>query len=132
MAGLHITSLFTQQSPNLRGGNPAPFLLRSEMLVGTTFVKGDEKAYAYQEVHLQSPNSKGIRRYRIIFVNRDGKMAEYREDMGSSKKYKGVRQLNIPSLWEHSVDELLDIADYLRTETHIDLKDWLEIENYKT
>ena len=102
------------------------------MLAGTTFVKGDEKAYAYQEVHLQSPNSKGIRRYRIIFVNRDGKMAEYREDMGSSKKYKGIRQLNIPSLWEHSVDELIDIADYLRTETHIDLKDWLEIENYKT
>ena len=94
----------------------------------TNTVTGDEKAWSYMELHQQSPKFKGIRRYRIIGVNRDGNLAEYREDMGPSKKYKGVRELNIPSVWEHTVDELRDLAQELRNETKIDLKDWLSLD----
>ena len=99
-------------------------------LVANT-ITGDEKAWEYLELHLQSPDSSGVHRYRIIQVNRDGHLAEYREDMGLASNFKGKQQLHIPSLWEHSVDELLDLADYLRNETKIDLKDWLELENFK-
>ena len=101
------------------------------MLIATLQVNGNEKAYSLQEVHLQSPGSRGFHRYRIIMVNRDGNLAEYREDMGLASKYKGIRQFNIPSLWEHSVEELLDIANVLRTETFIDIHDWLGLESYK-
>ena len=103
----------------------------SGLVVATDWVKNDERAWAYQEVHMQSPGSRGFHRYRIILVNRDGRIAEYREDMGLAKKWKGVRPFNIPSLWEHTVAELLAIADYLRSETKIDLYDWLELEKAK-
>ena len=101
------------------------------IIPATLAVHGNEKAYGLQEAHLQSPGSRGFHRYRIIMVNRGGVIAEYREDMGLAKNFKGIRQFNVPSLWEHSVDELLGIADVLRNETFIDIKDWLGLENYK-
>lgn len=101
------------------------------IIPATLSIRGDEKAWAYQEIHEQSPDSRGFHRYRIILVNRDGKLAEYREDLGSVDKWRGVRCFNIPSLWEHTCAELLHIADYLRSETEIDLADWLELDKMK-
>lgn len=83
------------------------------------------------ELHKQSPGSRGRRRYRIIVVNRDGRLAEYREDMGPAKNFKGVKELNIPSLWCHSVNELIGLAEELRNETEIDLKELLQLEHYE-
>lgn len=102
----------------------------SKLALATTYLLGDEKAYSLQEVHLQSPGSRGFHRYRIIIVNRNGSLAEFREDMGLASNYKGIRQFNIPSFgtWEHSVSELLEIANTLRTETFIDIADWLELD----
>ncbi len=80
---------------------------------------------------MQSPDSTCFHRYRIILVNRDGKLAEYREDMGKASKYKGAKQLNIPSLWEHTVAELIDLANQLRWDVDIDIKDWLQIDEMK-
>ena len=97
----------------------------------TTTVLGSEKAWAYTEAHMQSPTNSGFRRYRIIRVNRDGRLAEYREDMGPAKTFKGVRQLSIPSLWEHTVDELRGWADELRYEPLIGLNELIETNNYK-
>lgn len=97
----------------------------------TTTVYGNEKAYTYMEVHLQSPGSRGRRRYRIIVVNRDGRLAEYREDMGSAKKFKGVKELNIPSLFEHTVDELRGLANELRNEIQIDLAELVQTNNFR-
>ena len=62
-------------------------------------------------------------------VNRDGYLAEYREDMGLASKWKGVKELNIPSLWEHSVDELRGLADELRHESEIDLDELLQLDS---
>lgn len=98
------------------------------MIVATLHVNGNEKANSLQEIHLQSPFNRGFRRYRIIIVNRNGNLAEYREDMGDAKKFKGVKQFNIPSIFEHTVDELLGYADTLRNETFIDVKDWLKLD----
>ena len=102
-----------------------------ELVIATNYVSGDEKAYSLQEAHLQSPDSRGFHRYRIIIVNRDGRLAEYREDMGLASNFKGIRQFNVPSLWEHTCDELLEIGDVLRTETFIDIKDWLGLDQMK-
>lgn len=101
------------------------------LIPATLSVQENERAWSLQEAHLQSPDSKGFHRYRIILVNRDGKLAEFREDMGLASNFKGIRQFNVPSLWEHSVSELLEIADVLRNETFIDIKEWLELEDYK-
>ena len=97
----------------------------------TTTIYGNEKAWAYYEIHEQSPMSRGFHRYRIVEVNRDGNIAEFREDMGLASRWKGVKQLRIPSLWCHSVDELLDLAEFLRNETDIDVSELLELDNYK-
>ena len=107
--------------------------MSDELTIVTTTVQGNEKAWTYMEVHQQSPGSKGFRRYRMIVVNRDGRLAEYREDMGPAKAFKGVRQLNIPSLWEHTVDELRGIADELRYLDYdkLDLDELLELEHDK-
>jgi len=98
----------------------------------TQTILGNEKAWTYLEIHLQSPSGRGRRRYRIIVVNRDGQLAEYREDMGSAKNFKGVRELNIPSLWEHSVDELIALAEELRNEQEIDLHELFQVDKLKT
>ena len=97
----------------------------------TTTVIGNEKAWDYMELHQPSPTGRGARRYRLIYVNRGGRIAEYREDMGWAKEFKGVRELHIPSLWEHSVEELRTWADELRYEPLIDLNELLETNNYK-
>lgn len=103
----------------------------NKLIRATDVVVGDEKVWGYQEIHLQSPDSEGFHRYRRILVNRNGELAEYCEDMGLAKNFRGKKQFNIPSLWEHTVDELRDLADYLRNETYIDVKDWLKLDRMK-
>ena len=101
------------------------------VIPATLYINGDEKAYTYVETQEQSPGYKGFHRYRVIWVNRDGRIAEYREDMGKASNFKGAKNyLHIPSLWEHTVSELIDLADYLRWDTEIDVRDWLELESY--
>lgn len=97
----------------------------------TTYLKDDEKAWGLVELDLQSPGSKGFHRYQIVQVIRNGQIAQHRTDMGSSKKFKGVRQIRIPSLLEHTVSELKDMANHLRYETEIDLKDFLQLDKMK-
>ena len=92
---------------------------------------GNEKAEALYELHMQSPGSHGFHRYQIVVVNRNGILCEWRKDMGLASRWKGVKQIRIPSFWEHSVDELMDIAEFLRNETEIDIADFLELDNYK-
>ena len=101
------------------------------ILPATLYVIPNEKAYTYLELNVQPPNYEGFHRYRIIYVNRDGVMSEYREDMGLASKFKGAKTtIHIPSIWEHNVTELIALAEELRWETDIDVKDWLELEAY--
>jgi len=90
---------------------------------------GDEKAISLFEIHEQSPGSKGFHRYQIIRVPRNGVVCEWRKDMGSTKNFRGVNQLRIPSLMEHTVDELKAIANEMRA-AKFDVKDFLSLDNY--
>lgn len=91
---------------------------------------GDEKAISLFEMHEQSPGSKGFHRYQIIRVPRNGVVCEWRKDMGPAKNYRGINQLRIPSFMEHTVSELMDIADQLRGRVTIDIKDLLQLDAY--
>lgn len=83
------------------------------MILGTTYVSGDEKAMGLYEMNEQSPKSSGFHRYQIIHVIRNDEVVEYREDMGLAKNFK-ANQMRIPSYMEHTVDELKEIANQRR------------------
>lgn len=78
------------------------------------FVLVDEKAYGLIELNLLKPDYTSLRRYQIVLVNRGDKLAEAAMDLGPAENFLGVVEFNIPSLWEHTVGELRDIADTLR------------------
>lgn len=97
----------------------------TELMPAAIAVLPDEKAYGLSEVNLLSPWVVGVgqtmHRYQIIYVNRDDKLAEYREDLGSASGFSAI-QFRIPSFWEHTVGELKDIAEDLRNRppSHLD------------
>ncbi len=90
---------------------------------------GNEKAISLFEMHEQSPGSRGFHRYQIIRVPRNGIVCEWRKDMGLADNFKGISQLRIPSFMEHTVSELMAMANELRT-MKFDVKSYLELENY--
>lgn len=79
----------------------------------TTSVRPDEKAWKLAEINNLAPDGKSLRRYRHIWVFRNDNIAEYIEDLGPAKAFKGS-EINIPSLGEHTVDELIDMVEHLR------------------
>jgi len=88
-------------------------------------VSPDEPAYLLVEVNLTPyvwskggrnfrPNSyQGVRRIQIIWVNRGDHLAEFHRDLGDASLFN-YPSLRIPSLWEHTVAELRDIAETVR------------------
>ena len=89
-----------------------------ELMPAAVIVLPDEKAYGLSEVELLGPIVEGegqtMRRYQIIYLNRDDKLAEYREDLGPASDFDAI-QFRIPSFWEHTAGELMDIAQDLRS-----------------
>ena len=100
------------------------------MIVAQT-INGNEKAMGLFETHEQAPDYSGFHRYQVIYVVRDGRVAEWRKDMGLARNFKGINQLRIPSFMEHTVDELMNLADELRGTVEMDIKDRFELEKYK-
>lgn len=93
------------------------------LIAATIAVSFDEPAFSLAEVNLQSPGSRGWRRYQLIQVMRNDRPAEYRENLGPAKKFSadqfcilGGVQNEITGRFEilHTVGELRDIADGLR------------------
>lgn len=86
------------------------------LVPGTHFVLHDELAYYLVERNLTAPDYKGVHRFQIVYVNRDDEIAEYRKDLGLATEFPGVQEFRIPSLWEHTVAELQEIAEHTRTQ----------------
>lgn len=103
----------------------------TQLLVKAETVTGSEKCMGLYETSMQAPNSEGFHRYQVIIVNRDGNLAEFRRDMGMASDWKGVRYINIPSYWEHTIDEVINLAEELRVYKRFDLNDFLQLDDFK-
>ena len=104
--------------------------MRSKMILGTTYILGDEKALGLYEMNEIKPNGRKWCRYQIIHVIRDGKQAEYRQNLGDAKKFKHC-QIRIPSYMEHTVNELREMANEMRIEKPIDLLDLVGVNRIR-
>jgi len=95
------------------------------MITGTTYIAQDEPCFLLCEMNLKSADQTKRRRYQIIYVIRDDKIAEYREDIGPASK---IDQFRIPGgaiedgriHIEHTVAELKEIADIMRDKPSLD------------
>ena len=95
----------------------------AQLVTGAVDVQRNEPDYALAEGNLQPPDSSGWRRYQIIYVIRNDKLAEYREDLGPRENFT-AEAFRIPGgVWDsdtrrleivHSVAELKDIAENVR------------------
>jgi len=93
------------------------------LIAGTHAVQMDEACFGLYEQNLQSPGSRGWRRYQVILVVRNDKVAEMRRDLGPAKAFTAP-QFRIPGGVRdettgrieilHTVGELHDIAEHLR------------------
>lgn len=91
----------------------------------TPFVLASERAYALIETDMTpwraslggerfKPDTwRGLRRYQIIGVNRDGRIALWMHDMGPAESF-GFGALQVLSLWEETVASVQHIADDIR------------------
>lgn len=78
----------------------------------------DEKAFLLVEVNLAWPltqmrkpgQGQSLHRVQIVYVNRGDSLTPFYTDLGPAEMYKAP-QIRIPSLWEHSVAELRDLAE---------------------
>ena len=89
------------------------------MKPATLLVKEDERAWSLRERNLVRPPTHQWHRYQIITVVRDDHLAEWWHDLGPAEQFKGP-EIEVPSLGEHSVAELREIADGYRNRT-----DWI-------
>lgn len=70
----------------------------------------NEKVWRLAEVNLVRAPHHQRHRYQIIMVNRDGTLCEHWTDMGPSKNFT-ANEFVFPLMWEHSVEEALDMAE---------------------
>lgn len=86
----------------------------------TSFILPDEKAYWLVESTFSYANYKGKKRFQIIWVNRDDRLAAW---VGVVDDDQGLDypEFRIPSLWEHEVAELQEMAQLSRFDNTLDL-----------
>ena len=85
----------------------------SELVVAASIVKNDEPALRLEELNVQGIKGQGMQRRQFIHVIRDDKRAVWSEDLGDADSFHAP-PFAIPSLMEHTVAELREIADQLR------------------
>lgn len=110
-----------------------------KLLYGTHWISEDEPCFGLSEKSMQSPGSRGFHRYQIIRLLRNDNLVEYRKDMGIAKKFKsdgfaiigGVYdEINNRFYIEHTVGELVEMAEQMRNEPSITPLDYREIEQF--
>lgn len=87
------------------------------------FVSNDEDCFNLAEVNLPAADSKSVRRYQLIYVMRDQRVAECRVDLGPRESFTAA-PFQVPGgVYDeatgkfeilHTVGELRDIADFQR------------------
>lgn len=112
----------------------------AKILYGTTYIEESEPCFGLYEMNLQSPGSRGFHRYEIIYIIRDNKPAEFRRDLGLTKKFKHD-EIRIPGgaidettgkiYIEHTVGELRDIANWIRSKPAFDKRELTKLDKIK-
>ena len=107
--------------------------------IGTTYIREDEPCFCLTERDLPSPLGER-RRYRDYVVVRNDRLATHRVDLGLSKDIK-TDQIRIPGgvideqtkkiFIEHTVGELIDIAQELRLRPTFDKHELTGLEKIK-
>ena len=87
-------------------------------------LRNDERVFSLREEHLLASHAKAEHRYQIIVVERNDNLMEFTRDMGPASDYKDVGDIFILSLFEDSVDAVMDMADAIREENQI--KSWVD------
>jgi len=94
----------------------------SSVLTGTTYVLPDEPCCFLAELNELSPDFKSLRRYQIIHVIRNDRIAEYRTDLGPASTFKateiqfvgGVRDGKGMGYIDETVGSMKEMADQHR------------------
>lgn len=97
------------------------------LILGTNAVTMDEPCFSLKELTQPAPDSKSVRRYQILRVIRQGdKLAEFRRDLGPASAFQadefvipgGVSDARGRMEIVHTVGELMDIADLVRSDRY--------------
>lgn len=97
------------------------------LIPATHAVKMEEPCFLLTEQNLQRPDSRGWRRYQIMYVVRNDRLAEFRKDLGPARSFStevfrilgGVRDEQTGRIHIlHTVGELVDIAEFFRAGLH--------------
>jgi hypothetical protein len=98
----------------------------------------DEPCLGVSEKNQQSPGSKGFHRYLCVRVVRDDKPVTFMKDLGLSKNFKsdpfvilGGVEDDGNIIIEHTVGELIDIAEQLREKQSFDQKELSKLDKIK-
>jgi len=85
----------------------------SELTAAASIIHKDEAALRLEELNVSGALGQGMRRHQFIHVIRDDERAIWSEDLGPSDSFHSP-EFSIPSLMEHTVAELLEMAEKLR------------------
>ena len=105
----------------------------NRLYCGTDYVLLDEPCLGLYEMNMQSPDYRGFHRYQIIQVMRGDRPVEMRRDLGLAKSIK-ANQFRIPGgaeddgkfYIEHTVGELVDIAEHMRGNPSFDARELVQ------
>ena len=100
----------------------------ANILIGTDWVGEDEPCFEFYEQDVQPPDNSGNHRYQVFRVMRNGRIQEFREDVGESENFKGIEPIVIlggcfdhgQMYIEHNVGEMREMADQYRHHVHFD------------
>uniref|UniRef100_A0A6M3IP89 Uncharacterized protein n=1 Tax=viral metagenome TaxID=1070528 RepID=A0A6M3IP89_9ZZZZ len=87
----------------------------AKIVSATTYVLNDEPCYFLAEQHKQPPDSSGFRRFQIIRVIRNGECVDFVKDMGKARDWKDIMPLTIIGFGEHTVGEMIEQAEDMRS-----------------
>ncbi len=85
----------------------------SPIMLATAAVRRDEPVFILAEINKHKNGTNEVHRYQIMYVKRGDQLAEWWDDLGVATSSPPFR---IYVEWEHTVAELLDMADALRND----------------
>lgn len=110
------------------------------ILIGTQWVSEDDPCIEAYEQDVMAPDNSGFHRYEVYRVMRNDRIAEYRQDKGSSDNFRGIEPVVIlgglvypdgkMEIFE-TVGRMRDMIDQYRNHVHFDNKELVGVDNIR-